>query len=391
MPRRTFLAAAAAARVAAANERIRCGVIGMGGRGWYLAGVFREIGAEVAAVCDVYEPRREAGLKQASPGARAFVDYRRLLEDKSLDAVVIATPDFWHARMAVDAVEAGKDIYLEKPMAHGIDEGFRIVEAVRRTRRVAQVGTQRRSYDVYHEAKQVLDSGAAGEIRLVTANWLNHQRSLVPPDLKGKLDWDLFLGDVAPKRPFDPVRFFNYLYFWDYAGGMLAGQGAHIVDGIHYMLGSRAPLAVTAAGGRPNLAGAEITETASMTVEYPENYLLVFTVGYKAMRYNMFNDQMQQFHGSRARFDLGRESWALWPQSSAVEMKASRERRSPGTFEGASRVHVQDFLDCVKSRQDPAGTVELGQSTNIVLSMAMESLRTGRRLKWNAAARRAEA
>ena len=125
-----------------------------------------------------------------------------------------------------------------------------------------------------------------------------------------------------------------------------------------------------------------------MSVEYPENYLLVFTIGYKAMRYNMFNDQMQQFHGDKARFDLGRESYAVWPQSSAIDMKASRERRDPGSFEAASGAHVRNFLDCLRSRKEPNATVEMGQSAVIVLGMAMESLARGRRMKWDNQARR---
>ena len=114
-------------------------------------------------------------------------------------------------------------------MARTIEDGARIVEAVRRTRRVAQVGTQRRSYGLYHEAKQIYGSGEIGDVRLVNSWWVNHQRALQAPVLKGKLDWDLFLGPVAPKIPLDASRYFNWLYFRDYAGGMLAGQGAHIL------------------------------------------------------------------------------------------------------------------------------------------------------------------
>src|SRR5690242_6801847 len=139
MERRGFLlGAAAAGRALGANDRIRTGIIGSGGRGQYLIGVFKEMGAEVAAVCDVYQPNRDAGLKGASTGAKGHTDYRRMLEDKSLEAVIIATPDHWHARMAIDAVEAGKDVYLEKPLAHTIDEGFAVISAVRRTKRILQ-------------------------------------------------------------------------------------------------------------------------------------------------------------------------------------------------------------------------------------------------------------
>jgi predicted dehydrogenase len=384
--RRGFLAAAGGAGALGASDRIRMATIGTGGRGRYLTAQFKEHGAEMAAVCDVYDPNLQRGLSVASAGARAYVDYRRLLEDKTIDAVVIATPDHLHASMLIAAVEAGKDVYVEKPLANTIEDGFRMVDAVRRSGRIVQVGTQRRSYELYLEAKGVLDSGVAGSVRLVTAQWLNSWTALQPPQLKGKLDWDLFLGP-APKRPPDASRYFNWLHFWDYSGGIMVGQAAHVVDGIHMMMNSTYPLAVTSAGGQVNIPGAEIPETSSMIVEYPENYLLVFTLGYQAMRYNMTNDQMQQFHGSKARFDLGRESWALWPQSGEVDMKPSRERRSPGTFEGASRAHVRNFLECLRTRRQPIASVEMGQSTNIVLGMAAASLRSGRRMRWDAAAR----
>ena len=149
----------ATAAAHAAGDRIRAGIIGAGGRGQYHIAQFKEVGAEVAAVCDVYEPNLQAGLKAASTGAKAYTNYKKLLEDKSIDAVLIATPDHWHAQMTIDAVEAGKDVYVEKPMVHKIEEGFRVIEAVRRTKRVVQVGMQRRSYDVFQEAKQIMDSG----------------------------------------------------------------------------------------------------------------------------------------------------------------------------------------------------------------------------------------
>ncbi|MCS6953838.1 MAG: Gfo/Idh/MocA family oxidoreductase [Bryobacterales bacterium] len=387
MNRRTFLGAAAAAQVLGANERIRVGLIGAGGRGRLLAGEFKEIGAEVTAVCDVYQPNLEAGLKVASSGARSYWDYRRLLEDKSLDAVIVATPDHWHAQMVIDAVEAGKDVYVEKPLAHTIEEGFRIVEATRRTRRVVQVGTQRRSFDLFYDAKGVMDSGALGPVRLVNSWWLNRTVSLRTPELAGELDWAQWLGP-APKRPLDPVRFFNWYWFWDYSGGMLVGQAAHVVDVIQWFMRSSDPVAVTCAAAPSGIPGAEVPETCSMAVEFPQNYLAVFTLGYQAMRYHPFHDQLVQFHGTKARLDVGRESYAVYPESQAVELRPSLEVRKPGTFAAATRSHVRNFLECIRSRKDPNATVEMGQATNIVLCMAMEALRTGKRVRWDPAARR---
>lgn len=390
IPRRTLLAAPAGLALSA-QERVRGALIGAGGRGRFLTAEFKEIGVEMAAVCDVYEPNLQAGLQAASTGAKPYTDYRRLLEDKSIDVVIIATPDHWHARMTIDAVEAGKDVYVEKPLAHTIEEGFRIIQAVRRTRRVVQVGTQRRSFDLFQEAKRIVDSGALGAVRLVNSWWLNHTAQLRRQPLSGKLDWKQWLGP-APQRELSPERFFNWYWFWDYSGGLLVGQAAHVIDAIHWFMNSVEPLSVTVAATTPNIEGAEVPETCSMAVEYPEGYLAVFTLGYQAMRYAGVNDQMKQFHGSRARFDVGRESYALYREDpKAVDLVANPFVRRPGSFNGATRAHIRNFLECVKTRKDPNATVEMGQSTNIVLCMAMESLKTGRKIKWNRQARRMEA
>jgi predicted dehydrogenase len=390
MQRRTFLLSTAlsATQISGANERIRGAIIGSGGRGQFLTENFKEIGVEMAAVCDVYEANLKSGLQAASTGAKAYDNYKRVLEDPSIQVVVIATPDHWHAQMVIDAVEAGKDVYVEKPMTHVIADGFRVIEAVRRTKRVVQVGMQRRSFDLFQEGKRLMDR--VGDVRLVNSWWLNNQKSLAQKKLEGKLDWEQWLGP-APKRELDPTRFFNWYYFWDYSGGLTVGQAAHIIDAIHWFMNSTYPLAVTCAGGRTNLAGAEIPETTSMAVEYPENYLAVFTLGYKAMHYSSNNDQMKQFHGSQARLDMGRESYALYPQSDEVDMKPAVESKRPGSFSPATRAHIRNFLECVASRKDPNAPVETGQHTAVVLSMAIDAMRQGRRLKWNAVERKVEA
>lgn len=382
--------AASQARIFGANDRVRVGIIGPGSRGRYLMGVFKEFGAELAAVCDVYRPNMEAGLALAAPGAERYADYRKLLDNRSLDAVIVSTPDHWHAQMVIDAVHAGKDVYVEKPMAHKIEDGFAIIDAVRQTRRVVQVGTQRRSSEMFLDAKRIMDSGRLGEVSLVTSDWLNNTPNLRAGKLTGELDWKQWLGS-APKRDLDPVRFFNWYYYFDYSGGLIVGQAAHIVDCIQWFMKSSGPAAVTCSGLKPDLPGVEVTNTASMVIEFPENYLATFTLGYRTMTYNLANDQIKQFHGTRARFDVGREFYYLWPRSSDVEMKASVARKEPGSFGKAAPAHVRNFLECVRSRQDPNAPVEAGQATAIVLSMAMQSLREGRRLKWNAAQRRVEA
>ncbi len=392
MHRRAFLGmtAAASMRVSGAADRVRAGLIGSGLRGQYLMGKFVEFGAHMAAVSDVYEPNLAAGLQKAQPGAAGYADYRKLLDDKSLDAVVIATPDHWHAKMLIAAVEAGKDVYLEKPMALRVADSQLMVEAARRSRRVVQIGTQRRSNPMFQEAAAILESGAAGEIRLVNSWWYNTRKAVDSTPLEGKLDWNMWLG-TAPVRPFAPARFRDWLYFPDYAGGLLCEQGAHIIDAIQMLMRSKFPVAVTCAAGRPAVEGAEFPETTVVSVEFPENYLAVFTCCYRAMHYAFSLDQMKQFNGSLARFDVGRENYALYPQTESLDVRASRQKQDLGSFERSSDAHVSNFLDCVRSRKDPHATVEMGMYTSIVLSMALESLRTGRRIRWDAAAGRAVA
>jgi predicted dehydrogenase len=378
------LAGVAAGAPLGANEKMGLALIGSGGRGRTLLGHFqKQPGLEFRAICDVYDPNLKAGVAAASPTASPHLDYHEVLARKDIDAVVIATPDHWHSRMVIDAVEAGKDVYVEKPLCHKVEEGFQVVEAVERTRRVVQVGTQRRSYPLFQEGKQAKESGGLGPVRLVTAWWLNQQTGLGQGPLQGKLDWERWLGS-APRRPLDELRFRNWYYFWDYSGGLMVGQAAHMIDAIHWFMGSTFPLAVTTSAGRPHLEGAEVPETTSMALEYPEDYLAVFTVGYSAMRYPTPRDQMLQFHGLKARFDIGRESFALHPETMDRDAPPTVHREAYGTFPSATDSHVANFLDCCRTRKRPNAPVEAGNSTNVALCMAMESLRTGRRVRFDA-------
>ncbi len=391
MHRRAFLMTTAASqmRILGANDRIRAGIVGTGARGRFLIDQFKAAGVEVGAVCDVYEPHLQAGLKRASSGARPVRDYRKMLDDKSIEAVIVATPEHWHARMTIDAVEAGKDVYVEKPLTHKIEDGFRMVEAVERTRRVVQVGTRRRSGELFLEAKKVMESGRAGEIRLVTGIW--YQRTSPNNSaLAGALDWKQWLGN-APDRPVDPYRFLNWYWYSDYsAGGHLMSLAAHIIDCIQWFQNWSEPVTVTCAGNRPELPGTDVPPTGSISVEFPGNCLVVFTLGWQAMPYSWYNDHLVQFHGSKARLDLGRERYGLYEPSSALEMAPSAEKKSPGSFNLTTLSHVRNFLECIVSRKQPNAPVQAGQATNVVLCMAMESYRTGRRLRWNAQTRRAE-
>src|SRR5688572_11576450 len=220
MKRRTFLLTSAVT-LAAQTPRIAVGLIGSGGRGRYIMSLMKKDPAvQVGAVCDVYEPNLERGLSEAG-GAKAYRNYKQLLEDKSISVVIIGTPEHWHHRMVLDAIAAGKDIYVEKPLCQTPEQGVELVEAAKRSRSVIQVGTQRRSYDLYIKARDVVRKGTLGDVRMVRSWWLNNMIDPPGGTLKGPLDWEQWQGP-APRRKMDSARFFHWRFYSDYSGGVAA-------------------------------------------------------------------------------------------------------------------------------------------------------------------------
>ncbi len=393
--RRVFLmgAAVAAKRLHAANK-IALGVIGSGGRGTFVMGVFqKDPSLRVGAVCDVYEPNLERALSEAAKaqgGAapKAYRNYHQLLDDKSLDAVLIATPEHWHHRMVLDALAAGKDVYVEKPLCHTPQQGVELVEAEKRSKNIVQVGMQRRSYDLYQEGRRVVAAGTLGDVRMVRSWWLNTQLGGEKvAQLKGPLDWDQWLGTAA-KRPMDPDIFSRWRLYSEFAGGIVADQGAHVFDGIHMLMGAGAPLAVTAAAGRPHAASGDTPESVVVTAEYPEDFIGVFTVNYAAMRYKSRYDQMNHLDGGKARMDIGREDFRVFAQGG--EETPILEKRSEKGFGWATDLHVMNFLDCIRTRKAPAAPMWLGFQAALVVQLANLSLKNGRRMKWNRATNQVE-
>jgi predicted dehydrogenase len=224
-----------------------------------------------------------ASAQGSSP--KPYRNYRQLLADKSIDAVLIATPEHWHHRMVLDALAAGKDVYVEKPLCHTPEEGVELVEAERRSKQIVQVGMQRRSFDLFIEARKIVAAGALGAVRMTRSWWLNNYLgSGRGTKLDGPLDWQQWQGP-APSRPMDPNRFRNWRFYSDYAGGIVADQGAHIYDGIHMLLGAGYPSAVTAASGRPHKEGVDTPESVVVTAEYPEDFIAVFSINSELLTY----------------------------------------------------------------------------------------------------------
>lgn len=390
--RRTFIFASGgallAARAGAApSDQIHLGVIGSGSRGTFVMGVFQKNPeVRVQAICDVYEPNLENALSAAAKAgstATAYRHYRQLLDDKAVQAVLIATPEHWHAQMVMDALAAGKDIYVEKPLCHTPDQGAALVEAEKHSKSIVQVGMQRRSYDLYLDARKVVASGELGDVRMVRSWWLN--TALGTPraqKLDGKLDWEQWQGP-AVRRPFDADRFRHWRQYLDYSGGLVADQGAHVYDGIHLLMNASFPAAVTATGGRLHVPGADTPESVVVAAEYPEDFLGVFTINYAAMRYQPKNDQLNQLDGSKARMDVSREEFKVFRQGEE-EVPALRKRSERG-FGYATDLHVANFLECVRTRARPTAPMSVAFPAALVVQMASLSMRQGRRVAWDRA------
>jgi predicted dehydrogenase len=396
MNRRIFLMAGSSmmAAQAAPSDQVVLGVIGSGSRGTFVMTVFqKDTTVRVGAICDVYEPNLENAVATASKVAdthpRIYRNYKKLLADKSVQAVLIATPEHWHAQMVLDALAAGKDVYVEKPLCQTPEQGVRLVEAEKKSRNIIQVGMQRRSYDLYLEGRDLVKAGKLGNVRMVRSWWLNNYLGGgVATKLDGPLDWEQWQGP-AERRPFDANRFRQWRYYSEYAGGILADQGAHVFDGMHLLMSAGYPLAVNCSAGKVHKAGVNQPESAVAIAEYAEDFLGIFTINYAAMQYKSRNDQLNQLDGDAARMDIGREELKVFAKGAEDDPPVVYSK-SPKGFGWATDLHVQNFLECVRTRQTPTAPMKLAFQAALVVQMANMSLKQGRRLRWNAAANRVE-
>lgn len=265
------------ARPVAPSDRIGLATIGMGIIGFINTDTaLRVPGVELVAAADVYDARLARVPEVYGPGVDTTRDYREILARPDVDAVIIAVPDHWHARMAIDAMEAGKDVYLEKPMVKELAEGPRVIEAQERTGRVLQVGSQFASDVIFDRIGELLAAGAIGEVNQVEAAY-NRNSALgawqysIPPDVtEREIDWDAFLGD-APRRPFDPVRFFRWRNYQDYGTAVAGDLFVHLFTGIHKVLDAVGPTAVFSRGGlRFWKDGRDVPDVILGLFEYPE-------------------------------------------------------------------------------------------------------------------------
>jgi predicted dehydrogenase len=445
MDRRTFLAgtvaAGAAARLQAASQgargapgpasdRVRIGFAGMGARAQELVDAIAASGAnaEVVSLCDAYRGRAERGKARAGGAAAIVDDYRRLLDDRAVDAVFIATPDHWHRQMALDALAAGKDVYIEKPMTYTVDEGLDIIAAVDRHKRIFQVGSQGVSGARQAAARELVKSGRLGAVTMIRAAYHRNSDSgawlyPIPPDASPEtVDWKRFLGP-APEKPFSLERFFRWRCYWDYSGGLATDLFVHLLSWIHFVMDVQAPARILGAGGTfVRKTTHEVPDTLVGTLTYPEGFTVQLSctlnsqagaasgieiLGSKASLRLLGDDVILD----EEAIDEGGNGWVVrsWPEAlerayfadPAVRAREIPDSRRQARVAGSERwsivgeddivTHVRVFLEAVRSRKPVVEDARFGHRAAATAHLINRSLREGRAFDWDRATDRPKA
>jgi predicted dehydrogenase len=341
---------------------------------------------EIVAVCDVYGPRRQEGLKLAAPSAAATDDYGVVLDRKDVDAVIIGSPDHWHKQMLIDAVRAGKDAYCEKPIIHSIDEGPEIVKAVKATGRIVQTGTQQRSWKHYQLGKQIVDSGTLGKITFIHTYWYQNYSSnkswarLYHVD-QAQLEWKKFLGD-APDQPFTTEKFVWWRFYWDFGRGILTDLLTHWIDVIQWYMNQPAPQTATTTGDL-YLMNWQCPDTITTAYEYPGS----FTVAFTGALNDSIDDGGIEFRGTKATLKIDRSHLAVYPEG--VKWAPGSQAPPPEIFARSEHDgtidHVKNFLDCVRTRKTPNAPVTVGFEAARASWIGNIALKRGLKTVWDAA------
>jgi len=367
----------ASAALVGANDRIRVGVTGTGGRARALMRQLTEIpGCQLVAVSDVYEPRMLEAAEIAGPAAVRHADYRRLLDDKEIDAVLVGSPDHWHVPMTRDALAAGKDVYLEKPVSRTLEDGEALLKLAAGTKQVVQTGTQQRSWEHFRLGKQIVDSGKLGQITFVHTYW--HQRMGTgpwPAIETAKLDWKAWLG-TAPDRPFDVQRFLRWRHFRDYGGGVLTDLLTHWIDVVHWYLGVDGPASAVTTAANYRVKTIEWPDTVTSTLQYPGDFMVTHTGTYCST----IDDGGLEFRGDEATLKIDRERLAVYSEDSR---KGQPWRHTPDpevlvrSIRDGSTDHLANWLDCIRSRKAPNAPIPAGVAAARAAHVANRSLLAG--------------
>jgi predicted dehydrogenase len=381
-----------------ANDRIHVAVIGLNGRGNGMAGVFaRQKNTEIACVCDVDSrtiPKAIKTIMNAKQvnNPRSEKDCRKVLQDKDIDAIYIATPDHWHSPLTIMGCQAGKHVYVEKPVSHNPREGELAVEAARKYNRVVQMGAQRRSAPVLTQGIKELHDGVIGRVYLAKTWYTNTRKSnfLKPAVVPEWLDYDLWQGP-APRKPYqDGLIHYNWHWFWHWGTGEALNNGTHEVDVARWGLGVDYPSRVTSIGGRYNYKDDwETPDTQITTMDYPGRVSLVWEGRSANGRKVEGTDRGIIFYGDNGSLDTGGDNYKIYDLDGKLirEVKSlmkedtidGRNTSSPSL--GLDNYHVMDFLDAIRNNRRPNCDVELGHKSTVAMQLGNISWRLGRDLK----------
>jgi predicted dehydrogenase len=409
-------------RVLGANDRINVGVLGYGGRGEYVAAQFARYGqrnnaCQIVAVCDVWEKRKRQGADLYK--VKGYLDYRELLAQPDVDAVIVASPDHWHAKMALDAMDQGKDVYLEKPMVHTNEEARQLVATVQETKRVLQVGSQTTSADIWWKAKKAIADGMIGQMIMSQGSY--HRNSFggewndgwpidkeAGPGGKNEnyIDWNMWLGSafkLAPTRPYDADRFFRFRKYWDYSGGIATDLFYHVLAPLNICWDEpQFPSKVTATGGIYVFKDErEVPDTFHLLADYAKGHSLVLSSSmansqhipglirghagtivmvdhgqFESMvPFITVKPEMKSKPGSRELQPIGGEAYAS--KFGTKEIQIPIDQKDPMV------AHIENFLQCMRTREKPHLDVETGSKAVVVINLAVQSYREGRTLYWD--------
>jgi len=372
------------ARGFSANDTIHIGAIGTGGRCLRLMRNLKQLpSVRLTAVCDIYDANLAEAKKIAEPNAFATKHYPELLARTDVDAVVIASPDHWHVPMTIAACEAGKDVYVEKPLTHNLAEGEPVIEAVNRTERIVQVGMQQRSTPQIIRAREKFTSGQIGTVSKVHLTW-NRNQGIGRPNYQidpKTLDWKAFLGN-APDQPFDPYRFRSWRWFWDFGGGILTDLMVHHLDVVHWFFESDQPALATAMGHNYNSGELwETPDTIHCLLDYPDKKYQVYFEGTFS---NSRNRAMIELMGSDATLYMDRGWYEIFPEQKGVKHEkwgpGSDERRGLDFYKNpdGGMIHLANWLDCIRTGKQPNCTVEDGVRAAAGAHLGNRAYRSGK-------------
>ncbi|MCC6390974.1 MAG: Gfo/Idh/MocA family oxidoreductase [Bryobacterales bacterium] len=412
-------AAPAPATPATANDKIQVGVIGAGARSHELMQALMTVsGAQIVGVADAYKGRIERTLERVGKSAKPFPSFQGILSDKSIDAVVVATPDHWHKSIVIQAVEADKDVYCEKPLTYTAAEGMEIVRAAEKAKRIVQVGSQGVSSQTQTKAREWIRSGKLGKVTMIRAAYNRNTASgawiyPIPPDASPKtVDWETFLGP-APKRAFSPERFFRWRCYEDYSGGIATDLFVHLCTTIHYLMDAKAPSRVMAMGELYRwTTSRDVPDTLNAILEYPEGFAVNLS--------STFNNQLSagggfQILGTEGSIVLGDgmsfhaenapednrwivESWPSRLEAEYYKNPKVRESEMPQTWKprlrgelevyhetgtDATAAHLSNWVDSIRSRKPPYEDALTGHRAAACAHMVNRSVKQRRMVEWD--------